>query len=231
MKRHRWAAWRLSGMRAAVVALLLALVAIRPGYGQETDPGLQGRLLQRSDGTLYVYKDGWKYRVELAAADDTAIDSIPEVDTAIAQLDQLFAPPPAPPPPLEAPPALPPPPQVVPGPYIAVANPVPGDTLVAGGLNIQGKAFDPIAGVEQGTGVDRVQVFLEDRDRGGLYLGEARLGRRNQAAEAGSQFALAGWDIVVSLAPGAHNLVVYARSSVTGKESTVAIPIKVGSVA
>lgn len=229
MHGHRSPGRRPWQLAVALVALLPALTGIRPSYGQ-TDPGLQGRLLQRSDGTLYVYKEGWKYRVELAEADDTVIDSIPEAETAVAQLDQLFVvlPPPLPPPP-EPPPAPPPPPAIVPGPYVAVANPVPGDRLVAGGLNMQGKAFDPIAGVDQGAGVDRVQVFLEDRDGGGLYLGEARLGRPNQAAESGTQFALAGWDIVVSLPPGAHVLHVYARSSVTGKESTVTIPIQVGT--
>ncbi len=232
MAGHRWPGPRPWELVGASVALVLALAGTRPGYGQEVDPGLHGRLLQRSDGTLYVYKDGWKYRVEVAEADDELIDSVPEMEVSVAQLDQLFlivAPQPLPPPPPPPEVIYISPPLVIPGPYIAVANPVPGDTLAVGGLNIQGKAFDPVAGADRGTGIDRVQVFLEDRDRGGLYLGDARLGRPNLAAEPGSQFALAGGDIVVSLPPGAHNLYVYGRSAITGKESTVSIPIKVGT--
>jgi hypothetical protein len=93
---------------------------------------------------------------------------------------------------------------------------------------MQGKAFDPSATTDQGTGIDHVQIFLDDRDRGGLHLADARLGLPNPAAASDSQFALAGWEATVNLPGGSHTLFVYARSSVTGKESAIQIPVRVG---
>jgi len=81
---------------------------------------------------------------------------------------------------------------------------------------MQGKAFDPAASADQGTGVDRVEVFLDDRDRGGLLLADARLGVPNPAAAPGSQFALAGWQALVSLPTGVHTLFVYAHTPAKG---------------
>jgi hypothetical protein len=223
-----------SFQRWVLGALLMTIVSAGPVRAQATvDPDLQDRILQRSDGALFIYKDGLKFPVEVAGVDDDFINSVPDGDVPVTQLDQLIAPPapvvdtPAPAPPPSAPGPLPP--QPVPPPYVAVANPVPGDNLIAGGLDIQGKAFDPAASPDQGTGIDRVQVFLGDRDRGGLHLADARLGLPNTAAAPGSQFALAGWDVVVNLPPGSHTLFIYGRSTVTGKEGTVQVPIRVGS--
>lgn len=220
---------------ALAFGVALLLVASQLAWGRDLDPTLQGRILIRSDGSMYVYKDGLKYPIEPADVGDDVIDAIPMADSSVAQLDQLFAPvaqveADIPPPPLSTPTPAPvygPPAPVTLPPYIAVNNPSPGDVLAVGGLVIQGKAFDPAASPEQATGIDRVQVFLEDRDRGGMYLGDARLGATNPAAEPGSQFSQAGWDIVVTLPSGSHRLFIYARSFVTGKESTVTIPISV----
>jgi hypothetical protein len=215
---------------AAVVLLITGTSSARADATSDLE--LQGRILQRSDGALFVYKDGFKFPVQVADLDDDAINAVPDGDTAVAQLDQFFTPPqiaanavPDVPAPGAAAPA---PPAIVPGPYVAVANPVPGDTLRVGGLDIQGKAFDPAAGPELGSGIDRLQVFLEDRDRGGLFLGDARLGLPNTAAAPGSQFAQAGWDVVVNLPAGFHSIFVYARSAVTGKETALQVPVKVG---
>jgi hypothetical protein len=208
----------------AIGAALIIVVGTVIVWGQDVDSTLQGRLLVRSDGTLYVYKDGLKYAVQPADIGDDVIDAIPTADAPVAQLDQLFIHDPS----AQAAPFAPLAPAIQPGPYIAVNNPSPGDILPAGGLAMQGKAFDPAASVDQATGVDRVQVFLEDRDRGGMYLGDARLGTPNLAAAPGSQFSLAGWEITVTLPTGNHILFVYARSSVTDKESTVSIPVRVG---
>ncbi len=226
--RHPRSALRWIG---SVIGLALLVVGTRMVSGQDVNSTLQGRILFRSDGTLYVYKDGLKYRLEPADVGDDVIDAVPDADTPVAQLDQLFGGadqgvPTAPASPgasvtSAAPVSLP-------GPYIAVANPAPGDVLPVGGLEMQGKAFDPAASADQAAGIDRVQVFLEDRDRGGLYLGNARLGGPNPVAEPGSQFALAGWNITITLPAGSHTLFVYARSSVTGKESAVTIPIRIG---
>src|SRR5688572_25844064 len=62
-------------------------------------------------------------------------------------------------------------------PDLEVENPQPDEMLTPGRMVISGVAFDPEARI--GTGVDRVTVFLEDRDKGGLFLGEATLGRPN----------------------------------------------------
>ena len=211
------------------IALIVAGTTM--ARGQEVDWTLQGRVLVRSDGTVYVYKDGLKYAVQPADVGDDVIDSIPTADAPVAQIDQPLASvvdQSALPTPVAPEPVAPPAPVIQPGPYIAVNNPSPGDVLPAGGLAMEGKAFDPAASADQGTGVDRVEVFLEDRDRGGMYLGDARLGAPNLAAAPGSQFAPAGWEITVTLPGGNHTLFVYARSSVTGKESTVSIPVRVG---
>ena len=222
---------RANFRRWALVAVILVIASTGPVRAQMTvDPDLQNRILQRSDGALFIYRDGLKYPVQQADVDDDFINSLPDGDPPVAQLDQLFGPPSPPP---DAPPPAPigPPASpaaiVVPGPYVAVANPTPGDSLVEGGLDIQGKAFDPLATPDQGTGIDRVQIFLEDRDRGGLHLADARLGFTNTAAAPGSQFALAGWDAIVNLTSGTHTLFIYARSSVTGKETTLQVPIRV----
>jgi hypothetical protein len=214
------------GLGAAMVMATATLVRAQDVV---VDPDLQGRILQRSDGALFIYKDGFKYPVEVADVGDDFINSLPDGDTSVTQVDQASPPTPvvAPPPPVYGPAPVP---TVVPGPYVAVANPVPGDSLPVGGLDIQGKAFDPTAPADQGSGIDRVQVFLEDRDRGGFHLGDAHLGLPNNAAAPGSQFALAGWEVVVNLPTGAHMLFVYARSSVTGKESFISVPVRVGGL-
>ena len=56
-------------------------------------------------------------------------------------------------------------------PVLSVANPSPGDDVLAGGLIISGTAFDPTA--TQGSGVQRVDLFLGQRDQGGTILGSA----------------------------------------------------------
>lgn len=115
------------------------------------------------------------------------------------------------------------------GPTLVVANPSPGDMITPGSLMIQGVAFDPTAAT--GTGVDRVSVFLDDRDGGGMHLGDATLGMPNVMS---SQPADAGWMLVTPALKGAgadHMLCVYARSSVTGQETEIEIPVSVGQQA
>jgi hypothetical protein len=56
------------------------------------DDELQGRLLQRSDGARFIYKDGFKYAIQSVALSDDLINAIPDGD-------QLFAQAPPPPPP------------------------------------------------------------------------------------------------------------------------------------
>ncbi len=219
--------WRMHGRICRTVLVgMLVLLSTASARAQEADDGLQGRLLQRSDGALFIYKDGFKYPVAVADIGDDAINALPDGDAQVAGLPDLFpTPPPAAPVIVVSATAMPP----VPGPYVAVSNPTPGDNVSVGGLNMQGKAFDPMATTDQGSGIDRVQIFLEDRGRGGLHLAEAPLGVANSAAAPGSQFAFAGWEAIVNLPGGAHTLFVYARSWVTTRESVVQVPIRVGT--
>jgi hypothetical protein len=101
---------------------------------------------------------------------------------------------------------------------LSVANPDPGATVGHGNYVIQGVAFD--ASATSGTGIERVQVFLDPREQGGLFLGDATFGGK----EAGGVF---GFRLVATLPArgGGHTLTVYARSSVSGREITVSIPI------
>jgi hypothetical protein len=55
--------------------------------GAQSD--LQGRLLRRSDGATFIYKDGFKYAVQQVDLSDELIDAIP--DGVPDSLDQLFA--------------------------------------------------------------------------------------------------------------------------------------------
>jgi hypothetical protein len=121
-----------------------------------------------------------------------------------------------------------------PGPTLDVANPSPGDMLTPGSMVITGVAYDDNA--ESGIGVDRVSVFLGDRDEenGAQFLGHAKLGLPNpQAVEKGdAQFAFAGWSITTPILKGTGQeraIHVYARSSVSGVETVEVIPVIMGA--
>jgi hypothetical protein len=80
--------------------------------------------------------------------------------------------------------------------------------------------------------VDRVSVFLDNRDEGGIYLGDATLGASTPMPSEPAQFALAGWTLTTPALQGVgdgHTLFIYARSAMTGEESVVQIPITIGS--
>jgi hypothetical protein len=105
------------------------------------------------------------------------------------------------------------------GPTLVVENPSPGAMLALGKLEMQGMAFDPVA--TMGSGVDRVSVFLDNRDEGGMFLGDATL-----AAP-----ATVDWTLLTPVLKGTgdgHSLFVYARSAVTGDETVVKIPVTIG---
>src|SRR5215831_6228668 len=81
---------RLPGVFWFAVAGAVLIVAHGGSVSAQVDQDLQGRLMQRSDGALFIYKDGLKYPVQLADVDDDVINSIPEADPPIVHLDQLF---------------------------------------------------------------------------------------------------------------------------------------------
>ena len=100
---------------------------------------------------------------------------------------------------------------------LSVANPQPGDQLPRGRVVMQGQAFDRAA--SSGSGVDRVSIFLDDRDAGGQHVGDATLG----------QPGVTGFTVSADLsrASGGHTLFVYAHSAVTGRETSVSFPITI----
>src|SRR5205814_7787637 len=93
-----------------------------------------------------------------------------------------------------------------PGPslVLSIANPQPNDLLPRGRYVMQGLAFDRAA--NSGSGVDRVSIFVDNRDAGGLHVGDATLG----------QPGATGFTVTADLSRigGSHTLYVYARSSV-----------------
>jgi hypothetical protein len=119
--------------------------------------------------------------------------------------------------------------QPVEGPTLVVANPSPGNMLTPGKLIMEGVAFDTLA--TEGVGIDRVSVFLENRDAGGAHLGDAALGAPNIMGTQSTQFASAGWTITTPALEGygdGHTIFVYARSAVTGAETVMQIPVIIG---
>jgi hypothetical protein len=97
-----------------------------------------------------------------------------------------------------------------------VGNPSTGDTIHAGGFVIQGVAMDRSA--TSGNGIDRIDIFLDNRDEGGMFLGQAGFSQTNM------------WTATVTLPNnqlGLHTLWFYAHSSVNGQETTVSIPVTI----
>ena len=81
MKRSIWAGWLLPG--------LLLLHNAAAGLAAPAPNPLEGRLLQQSNGTFYLYHDGLKFLLPLADVGDGVIDAIP---TATAdQWNAMFA--------------------------------------------------------------------------------------------------------------------------------------------
>jgi hypothetical protein len=111
--------------------------------------------------------------------------------------------------------------------YLDVANPSPGASIHVGAQTIEGIAFDSAS--DNGPGVDHVDIFLDDRDGGGMLVGRAALGAAAMQPDDPSLMG-AGWTARVSIPNkllGPHSLFVYALSGVTGDEMRVAIPVQV----
>jgi hypothetical protein len=77
-------------VEACIVAVALGLGAsLGLSHAADLDTALQGRLLARSDGASFVYRDGFKYAVQSADLSDDEIAAIP--DGTPPTLDALFA--------------------------------------------------------------------------------------------------------------------------------------------
>lgn len=55
--------------------------------------------------------------------------------------------------------------------HLELSNPSPGGSIFDGNMVVQGIAYDTEA--TEGPGVDRVTLFLDNRDQGGIFLGAA----------------------------------------------------------
>ncbi len=112
-------------------------------------------------------------------------------------------------------------------PVLEVANPSAGTTLSSGDYIISGNAYDPLA--TEGSGVSRVDVFLGDRDQGGLFLGSAVPGKDAiPDLTPGSPMAMRSFQLTVNLPTtitGGHDLIAYAYSAASGMVTTVSTPI------
>jgi hypothetical protein len=113
--------------------------------------------------------------------------------------------------------------QPVQGPVLLLGNPNAGDVVSHGSYDVYGVAFDPSA--SQNSGIDRVEFFLDNRDFGGQFLGNAIPGVGNPEQPR----VFRGSVVFPTNASGAHNLVAYAHARSTNLESTVAVPIFVGA--
>jgi len=101
-------------------------------------------------------------------------------------------------------------------PFVQLANPGSGDLLPTGDIVITGAAWDPAA--TSGSGIDRVELYLDPRENGGLFLGSVE--------PPANTFTLT--IKVPNSANGGHTLTAYARSSVTGHEAVEQVPVNVG---
>lgn len=200
----------LGWLGRSVAISLVAIAGVLPVHAQAVDPGLQGRVFQTSDGGLWIYKDGLRYplvRVDLA---EDQIDNIAaRLEQPVERVDELFT--------RGGPSAVTAAPSAASGPVLDVANPHPNETVPAS-FHMSGLAYDPLA--DSGTGIDYVLIFLEDRDAGGVNVGEAILS---------NPLMPNGWDARVTLTLGPHTLFVYAHSAITGRETIVSIPVRVST--
>ncbi|HET6317624.1 MAG TPA: hypothetical protein VFG86_14275, partial [Chloroflexota bacterium] len=98
---------------------------------------------------------------------------------------------------------------------LSIDNPQPNDSIPRGRLSMSGRAFDSSAA--HGSGIDKVSVFLDDRDSGGQHIGDATLSQATFNVTA--DFSRAS--------QGQHALFVYARSALNGREINVSFPITV----
>lgn len=103
------------------------------------------------------------------------------------------------------------------GPVLDLANPSAGDLLSPGDYIVSGVARDPAAA--SGDGIDRVELFLGDRDLGGTEVGAA-------VPQQGTFEVTAKLPTNVT---GGTNFFAYAHSAITGQEVAVSVPVFLGA--
>jgi hypothetical protein len=115
---------------------------------------------------------------------------------------------------------------------LQVDNPHPGDPLSQGKIEVGGRATDSAA--QSGSGVDRVQIFVDNRDLGGQQVGEADLSVPAGASPDLLASSISGprFSVLADLSSadlGNHTLFVYAHSAVSGAEVVAGVPINIGA--
>jgi hypothetical protein len=184
------------------------------------------RVVQGSDGTLYVVQGGKSWTLvpdQIGDADLAALDASGEIDGTLP--DSLLstqaaapapAPAPAPPAPAAAPAPAPAQPAPVNGgpPQVRVQNPTEGQNVSARGtttFTISGSATDPANGPRAIDSVD-VWIFGERNASGGVDLGQANV-------QSDGSWSLS---FQPTKFPSTHtNLYVYAHSRATGQTTEV----------
>jgi hypothetical protein len=111
--------------------------------------------------------------------------------------------------------------------FFDVGNPASGDSVHVGGLKIEGIAFDGAS--EDGPGIERIDIFLDDRDSAGTLVGHGMAGAPSPTAD-DPALANTGWTgeiVLTRRMTGQHTLFFYALSAVTGEEMVVGVPVNV----
>jgi hypothetical protein len=106
-------------------------------------------------------------------------------------------------------------------PVLTIGNPNPGGLIPAGGQVMSGSAVAPNAA--GGTGVLRVDLFLGERDQGGLFLGSAMPGSGTAGPDS--------WSLEVTV-PNLGRGVDFAAYAIgtNGQETATTFPVFVGAV-
>ena len=112
---------------------------------------------------------------------------------------------------------------------VTIDTPGPGAVLSPdSNVIVSGVAYDATS--TSGPGVDRVTVFLGDRDAGGIFWGEATLGE--PSPQLGGNRTTAGYSRRSPSIPsgtGGRDIFVYARSATTGRETAASVPVFIGA--
>jgi hypothetical protein len=111
--------------------------------------------------------------------------------------------------------------------YLDVGNPSPGDSVHVGRYQIEGIAFDRAA--DAPPGIDHIEIFIGDRDSGGMLIGRAALSASSLEPDDPS-LAGSGWTAQVVLTRsmiGSRTMFFYALSGVTGEELVVGVPVSI----
>jgi hypothetical protein len=107
-------------------------------------------------------------------------------------------------------------------PFLQLANPSAGASLPSGDLIVEGLAYD--LATTQGSGIDRIELFVDSRENGGLLVGSGVPGEDGALGERAFRIKAK----LSNISNGGHNFVVYARSSVTGQETVTSVPVFIG---